>query len=406
MLYAAYELQRQLSRPVRLWANALEQVYSSPYNPLTDTWVGKSVAASAEIMARLTQNYMKPAFGLPTTEVDGQTVSVNEEILLRKPFCNLLRFRRDTLRRDPKVLVVAPMSGHFATLLRGTVEALLPEHDVHITDWIDAREVPLGQGNFDLDDYIDYVIEFCRYLGPDVHIIAVCQPSVPVMGAMSLMAADKDPRQPRSFTLMGGPIDTRISPTTPNDLAMRNSMMWFRQNVISTVPFNYPGAMRRVYPGFLQLTSFISMNLDRHINAHLRQFEHLVKGDDDSAESHRTFYDEYLAVMDLTAEFYLQTIQVVFKEHQLPRGVWVSRGRPIDPSAIETALMTVEGELDDISGVGQTKAAHTLTPNIPGARRAHWEQPRVGHYGIFNGRKWREQIMPRVRSFIRENDVR
>ena len=406
MLYAAYELQRQLSRPVRLWANALEQVYSSPYNPLTDTWVGKSVAASAEIMARLTQNYVKPAFGLPTTEVDGQTVSVNEEILLRKPFCNLLRFRRDTLRRDPKVLVVAPMSGHFATLLRGTVEALLPEHDVHITDWIDAREVPLGQGNFDLDDYIDYVIEFCRYLGPDVHIIAVCQPSVPVMGAMSLMAADKDPRQPRSFTLMGGPIDTRISPTTPNDLAMRNSMMWFRQNVISTVPFNYPGAMRRVYPGFLQLTSFISMNLDRHINAHLRQFEHLVKGDDDSAESHRTFYDEYLAVMDLTAEFYLQTIQVVFKEHQLPRGVWVSRGRPIDPSAIETALMTVEGELDDISGVGQTKAAHTLTPNIPGARRAHWEQPRVGHYGIFNGRKWREQIMPRVRSFIRENDVR
>lgn len=406
MLYAAYELQRQLSRPVRLWANALEQVYSSPYNPLTDTWIGKSVAASAEIMARLTQNYMKPAFGLPTTTIDGQAVAVNEEILLRKPFCNLLRFRRDTLRRDPKVLVVAPMSGHFATLLRGTVEALLPEHDVHITDWIDAREVPLSLGNFDLDDYIDYVIEFCRYLGPDVHIIAVCQPSVPVMGAMSLMAADKDPRQPRSFTLMGGPIDTRISPTTPNDLAMRNSMMWFRQNVISTVPFNYPGAMRRVYPGFLQLTSFISMNLDRHINAHLRQFEHLVKGDDDSAESHRAFYDEYLAVMDLTAEFYLQTIQVVFKEHQLPRGVWVSRGRPIDPSAIETALMTVEGELDDISGVGQTKAAHTLTPNIPGARRAHWEQPRVGHYGIFNGRKWREQIMPRVRSFIRENDVR
>ena len=406
MLYAAYELQRALSRPVRLWANALEQVYSSPYNPLTDTWVGKSVAASAEIMARLTQNYGKPAFGLATTEIDGEKVAVNEEILLRKPFCNLMRFRRDTTRHDPKVLVVAPMSGHFATLLRGTVEALLPEHDVHITDWIDAREVPLSRGNFDLDDYIDYVIEFSRYLGPDVHIIAVCQPSVPVMGAMSLMAADKDPRQPRSFTLMGGPIDTRISPTTPNDLAMRNSMMWFRQNVISTVPFNYPGAMRRVYPGFLQLTSFISMNLDRHINAHMRQFEHLVRGDDDSADSHRDFYDEYLAVMDLTAEFYLQTIQVVFKEHLLPRGVWVSRGRPIEPAAIETALMTVEGELDDISGVGQTKAAHTLTPNIPGARRAHWEQPRVGHYGIFNGRKWREQIMPRVSAFIRENDAR
>jgi poly(3-hydroxybutyrate) depolymerase len=342
---------------------------------------------------------------LKTAQIGNETVAVNEEILLRKPFCQLLRFNRDTTRRDPKVLVVAPMSGHFATLLRGTVEALLPDHDVHITDWADAREVPLSLGNFDLDDYVDYVMEFCRYLGPDVHVIAVCQPSVPVMAAAALMAANKDPRQPRSITLMGGPIDTRVSPTTPNDLAMRNSMMWFRQNVISTVPFTYPGAMRRVYPGFLQLTSFISMNLDRHINAHMRQFEHLVKGDDDSADGHRAFYDEYLAVMDLTAEFYLQTIQVVFKEHQLPRGVWVSRGRTVDPGAIETALMTVEGELDDISGIGQTKAAHALTPNIPGARHVHWEQPRVGHYGIFNGRKWREQIMPRVRDFIRDNDA-
>ena len=403
MLYAAYELHRALAGPVRLWANALEQVYSHPYNPLTDTWFGKSVAASAEIVARLTQNYAKPAFGLRTTRVGNETVAVNEEILVRKPFCQLLRFRRDTARRDPKVLVVAPMSGHFATLLRGTVEALLPDHDVHITDWTDAREVPLAYGNFDLDDYIDYVIELCRYLGPDVHVIAVCQPSVPVMGAASLMAEARDPRQPRSITLMGGPIDTRRSPTLPNDLAMRNSMMWFRQNVISTVPINYPGALRRVYPGFLQLTSFISMNFDRHVNAHMRQFEHLIKGDDDNADAHRTSYDEYLAIMELPPEFSLQTIQVVFKEHQLQRGVWVRRGRKIDPSAIENALMTVEGELDDISGVGQTKAAHALTPNIPGARRMHWEQPRVGHYGIFNGRKWREQIMPRVRDFIRAN---
>jgi poly(3-hydroxybutyrate) depolymerase len=406
MLYYAYEFQRQLARPVRLWANALEQFYSSPYNPLADTWFGKSVAASAEIVARLTQNYAKPEFGLKTTQVGNETVAVNQEILLRKPFCQLLHFHRDTPQRHPKVLVVAPMSGHFATLLRGTVEALLPEHDVHITDWTDAREVPIDKGNFDLDDYVDYIVEFCRYLGPDVHVIAVCQPSVPVMAAAALMAEAKDPRQPKSITLMGGPIDTRLSPTTPNDLAMRNSMMWFRQNVISTVPFNYPGALRRVYPGFLQLTSFISMNLDRHINAHMRQFEHLVKGDDDSADSHRAFYDEYLAVMDLTAEFYLQTIEVVFKEQQLARGTWVSRGRKIDPSFIETALMTVEGELDDISGVGQTKAAHALTPNIPGARHVHWEQPRVGHYGIFNGRKWREQIMPRVRDFIRDNDAR
>ncbi len=410
MLYYAYELQRQLAKPVRIWANTLEQVYSSPYNPLSDTWFGKSVAASAEIVARLTQNYGKPAFGLKTTQVGNETAAVNEEILLRKPFCQLLRFHRDHFhlgngRRDPKVLVVAPMSGHFATLLRGTVEALLPEHDVYITDWVDAREVGLSQGNFDLDDYIDYVIEFCRYIGPDLHVIAVCQPSVPVLAAAALMAEAKDRRQPRSITLMGGPIDSRVSPTTPNDLAMRNSMMWFRQNVISTVPLNYPGALRRVYPGFLQLTSFISMNLDRHINAHMRQFEYLVKGDDDNADSHRAFYDEYLAVMDLTAEFYLQTVEVVFKEHLLPRGEWVSRGRKVDPAAIETALMTVEGELDDISGIGQTKAAHALTPNIPGARHVHWEQPRVGHYGIFNGRKWREQILPRVRDFIRDNDA-
>jgi poly(3-hydroxybutyrate) depolymerase len=403
MLYHAYEFHRQLAQPVRHWANALEQIYSSPYNPLSDTWFGKSVAAGAEIMARLTQNYGKPEFGLKTTQIGNESVAVNEELLLRKAFCDLVRFRRDTTRRDPKVLLVAPMSGHYATLLRGTVEALLPEHDVHVTDWTDAREVPLSDGNFDLDDYIDYIIEFCRYLGPDLHVIAVCQPSVPVLAAASLMAGANDPRQPRSITLMGGPIDTRESPTVPNDLAMRNSMMWFRQNVISTVPLNYPGALRRVYPGFLQLTSFISMNLDRHVNAHMRQFEHLIKGDDDSADGHRAFYDEYLAVMDLTAEFYLQTIEVVFKEHKLPRGTWVSRGRRIDPGAIETALMTVEGELDDISGIGQTKAAHALTPNIPGARHVHWEQPRVGHYGIFNGRKWREQIMPRVRDFIREN---
>ena len=406
MLYHAYEFHRHLAKPVRLWANALEQVYSSPYNPLAETWFGKSVAAGAEIMARLTQNFGKPTFGLKTTLVDNEDVEVNEEILLRKPFCDLLHFHRDTTRRDPKVLVVAPMSGHFATLLRGTVEALLPEHDVFVTDWTDAREVPLTDGNFDLDDYIDYVIAFCRYLGPDVHVIAVCQPSVPVMTAAALMAEARDPRQPKSLTLMGGPIDTRQSPTVPNDLAVRNSMVWFRQNVISTVPLGYPGAMRRVYPGFLQLTSFITMNLDRHVNAHMRQFEHLVKGDDDSADGHRAFYDEYLAVMDLSAEFYLDTIEVVFKNHLLPRGEWISRGRKIDPAAIETALMTVEGELDDISGIGQTKAAHALTPNIPGARHVHWEQPRVGHYGIFNGRKWREQIMPRVRSFIRENDAR
>ena len=406
MLYQAYEFQRQLAKPVRVWANLIEQAYSSPFNPFADTWFGKSMAAGAEIVSRLTQNYGKPAWGLKTTRIDGEEVTVNEEILLTKPFCRLIHFRRDTTKRHPKVLVVAPMSGHFSTLLRGTVEALLPDHDVHVTDWSDAKEVPIADGNFDLDDYIDYVMEFCRYLGPDVHVIAACQPSVPVMAAAALMAEAKDQRQPKSLTLMGGPIDTRQSPTVPNDLAVRNSMMWFRQNVITTVPYGYPGAFRRVYPGFLQLTSFITMNFDRHMNSHMRQFEYLVRGDDDNADGHRAFYDEYLAVMDLSSEFYLQTIETVFKEHSLPRGTWVSRGRKIDLSFIESALMTVEGELDDISGIGQTKAAHALTANIPGARRVHWEQPRVGHYGIFNGRKWREQIMPRVRSFIRENDAR
>ncbi|MBX3498150.1 MAG: polyhydroxyalkanoate depolymerase [Alphaproteobacteria bacterium] len=409
MLYQLYHLNRQLSQPVRMAADWIEEIYSSPYNPWSETRFGKSMAAGAEIVSRLTRDYGEPDFALTSTVIDGHEVAVNEEILVRKPFCNLVRFRRDLAglpaRQDPKVLVVAPMSGHFATLLRGTVQALLPEHDVHITDWIDAREVPLSLGNFDLDDYVDYVQEFVRYIGPPAHVIAVCQPSVPVMGAASLMAAADDPLQPRSVTLMGGPIDTRLSPTVPNDLATRNSMMWFRQAVISNVPLGFPGVMRRVYPGFLQLSSFITMNLDRHINAHLRQFEHLVRGDGDSAEGHRAFYDEYLAVMDLTAEFYLQTIQVVFKEHQLPRGVWVSRGRPIDPSQITVpALMTVEGELDDISGVGQTRAAHALTPNIAPERHVHYEQPGVGHYGIFNGRKWREQIMPRVRNFIRAND--
>jgi len=408
MLYSLYVANRQLSQPVRWAADMLEEFYGSPSNPLSETWFGKSMAAGAEIVSRLTRDYSKPAFGLTATVVDGREVTVNEEIVLRRPFCQLTRFVRDLRelapRNDPKVLLVAPMSGHFATLLRGTVEALLPEHDVYITDWTDARDVPLSEGNFDLDDYIDYVATFLRYIGPGAHVMAVCQPSVPVMGAASLMAAADDPMQPRSITLMGGPIDTRISPTVPNDLAMRNSMMWFRQSVISSVPWGYPGFMRRVYPGFLQLTSFITMNLDRHINAHMRQFEHLVKGDGDPAESHRRFYDEYLAVMDLTSEFYLQTIQVVFKEHQLPRGVWVSRDRKIDPSAISKAgLMTVEGELDDISGLGQTKAAHRLTPNIPTDKHVHLEQKGVGHYGIFNGRRWREQIMPQVRDFIRAN---
>ena len=401
MLYHAYEFQRQLASPVRLWANALEQAYTSPYNPLSETWIGKSVAAGAEIVARLTQNYGKPHFGLATTQIGNETVEVNEEILVRKPFCDLVRFRRDTIRRDPKVLVVAPMSGHFATLLRGTVEALLPEHEVHITDWKDAREVPVTSGDFSLDDYIDCIIAFCRYLGPDVHVIAVCQPSVPVLAAASLMAEAKDPRQPRSLTLMGGPIDPRESPTEVNRVAESRGTEWFRKNCVVKVPLPNPGFMRDVYPGFLQLSGFMAMNMDRHVEAHGEMFRHLVAGDGDSAEKHRDFYDEYLAVMDLTAEFYLQTVDTVFVKHALPKGTMMHRDKPVDLSAIRRcALMTVEGENDDISGVGQTKAAHTLCVNIPDERRAHWMQPKVGHYGVFNGSRFRAEIAPRMKIFI------
>ncbi len=405
MLYQLHEWQKQMAQPLRVVSESLHHLYTHPMNPMAYTRAGRAIAASAEMFERMTRHFAKPAFNLPTTTIDGRTVRVTEEIIERRTFCQLRHFRRDTDRRDPKVLLVAPMSGHFATLLRGTVAALLPAHDVYITDWRDARHVPLSEGSFDLDDYMEYVADYIHALGPDTHVIAVCQPSVPVLGAASLMAAANDPLQARTITLMGGPIDTRINPTTPNDYAMKRTLTWFERSVISRVPAGYAGYMRRVYPGFIQLAGFMSMNLDRHVGAHIGMFNHLIKGDGDSAEGHRRFYDEYLAVMDLTAEFYLQTIQVVFQEHLLPRGAWVSRGRAVRPDLItRPALMTVEGELDDISGVGQTKAAHDLTPGISASRKAHYEQPGVGHYGIFNGRKWREQIMPRIARFIREHD--
>ena len=404
MFYQLHHWHKQAASPLRIGAELTHQLLTHPGNPLSYTNAGRTAAAFAEMFERFTRHFAKPAFGFGHTQVDGRLVAVTEELLERRSFCQLRHFKRDTTRQDPKVLLVAPMSGHFATLLRGTVQALLPAHDVYITDWRDARQVPLAEGNFDLDDYMDYLIDYIHFLGPDCHVIAVCQPSVPVMGAAAQMAADNDPLQPRSITLMGGPIDTRINPTTPNDYAMKRSLTWFERSVISTVPIGFPGFLRKVYPGFVQLAGFVSMNFDRHVGAHMKMFQHLIKGDDDPADAHRRFYDEYLAVMDLTAEFYLQTIQVVFQEHQLPRGQWISRGRPIEPSAItRPALLTVEGELDDISGIGQTRAAHDLTPGIAAARHLHYEQQGVGHYGIFNGRKWREQIMPRVHDFIRAN---
>ncbi len=405
MLYYMKELGEAAMTPMRWAAGATQHVFSHPGLPVSYTRFGRAMAASAELVQRTTKRYGRPDFGLHETVIDGQTVPVREQVVLDHAFCSLRHFQRETVRDDPKVLVAAPLSGHYATLLRGTVEALLPEHDVYITEWRDAREVPLLMGSFDLDDYIDYLISFLDYLGRDTHIVAVCQPSVPVLAAVSIMAAGGSPNQPRSMTLMGGPVDPRRGPTKVSELGVSRPIEWFEQSVIARVPAHYPGFMRRVYPGFLQLTGFMAMNLDRHVGAHMRLFQHLVEGDGDSAEAHRTFYDEYLSVMDLPAEYYLQTLKTVFQDHALPDGTMESRGRAVDPSAIrKTALLTVEGELDDISGVGQTQAAHDLCSRLPRRKRRHHLQHGVGHYGIFNGRRWRDEIRPVVRAFIRKHD--
>lgn len=368
------------------------------------TRMGRAVAAGAELFERSTRRYGKPEFGLHRTWIDGAEVGVQMTTVAQRPFCDLLHFKRDVPRSDPRVLVVVPMSGHYATLLRDTVAALLPDHDVYVTDWQNAAEVSLEHGNFDLDDYIDDVIGFIEKLGPAVHVIAVCQPSVPVLAAISIMAADRHPATPRSMILMGGPIDTRINPTRVNRHAKEHSLAWFERTCISRVPATYPGFMRRVYPGFLQLTSFMAMNAERHLGSALKHFHHLVRGDGESAEAHRRFYDEYLAVMDLPAEFFLQTVKVAFHEHALPCGTMTARGNPVEPQAIrDTALMTVEGELDDISGPGQTVAAHDLCPELPPHKHLHHLQKGVGHFGIFNGRRWRSEILPKVRTFIRDN---
>jgi poly(3-hydroxybutyrate) depolymerase len=404
MLYHLYDLQHAMMSPSRAVAETLQHLFSHPLLPISYTRFGRAIAAGSEIFERSTRRYKKPEFGLDSTVIAGEPVGVELITAARKPFCDLLHFRRDTTREDPKVLLVAPLSGHHATLLRGTAQALLPDHDVYVTDWINACEVPSERGPFDLDDYIDYVIAFLQKLGPDVHVIAVCQPSVPVLAAVSLMAEAKDPAAPRSMTLMGGPIDTRVNPTQVNQLAAARSIEWFEHSVITQVPATYPGFTRRVYPGFLQLTGFMTMNLDRHVGSTMRHYQHLVRGDGESAAGHRRFYDEYLSVMDLTAEFYLQTVKTAFQDHALPLGTMRSRGRKVDPRAIrKTALMTVEGELDDISGVGQTYAAHALCANLPAAKRRHLMQKGVGHFGIFNGKKWRSEILPQVRSFIRQN---
>jgi poly(3-hydroxybutyrate) depolymerase len=368
---------------------------------------GRTVAAACELFERTTRRYDKPGFGLTSTLVDGERVAVSERVIWERPFCRVVSFER-ALRQpkaQPKVLMVAPMSGHHATLLRGTVDTFLPNHQVFITDWVDARHVPLSDGPFGLDDYIDYLIDMFRELGPDLHVMAVCQPSVPVLAAIARMEAEKDPAVPLSMTLMGGPIDTRRSPTAVNALAEKRGIEWFERHCIVKVPPGNPGFWRDVYPGFLQLSGFMAMNIDRHLSAHYEMFKHLVEGDGDSAEKHRDFYDEYLAVMDLTAEFYLETVEKVFQEHLLPRGLLTHHGEPVDVTAIRrTALLTVEGERDDICSVGQTMAAHDLCTGIKPFRKRHHLQPGVGHYGVFSGRRWDTQIYPIVQAHISQND--
>ncbi len=403
--YQLYDFHLAALAPLRLTAETLQQVFSHPLMPLSYTRMGRAMAAGAEMVERSTRRYAKPAFGLTKTMRRGAELGVELTRVAHKPFCDLLRFRRDGDPDDPRVLVVAPMSGHYATLLRDTVSALLPDHDVYITDWTNAAQVPVGRGHFDLDTYIEYLIEFLQFIGPGAHVIAVCQPSVPVLAAASIMGADSHAATPRSMILMGGPIDTRINPTRVNRHAKEHSLEWFERTCISSVPASHPGFMRRVYPGFLQLSSFMAMNADRHLGSALKHFHQLVRGDGEDSGGHRRFYDEYLSVMDLPAEFFLQTIKVAFHDHDLPRGTMMWRGEPVETRAARhTALMTVEGELDDISGPGQTVAAHDLCPSIAPNKRLHHLQKGVGHFGIFNGRRWRGEILPKVSEFIRRAD--
>jgi len=404
-LYWMYEMGQASLNPARAVTDAAKILFENPLNPWSHTQFGKSVAAGCELFERTTRRYGKPEWGLDYTEVEGRRVPIVIRSVWEKPFCRLLNFDRGITaplsKPQPRVLIVAPMSGHYATLLRGTVEAFLPGHDVYITDWADARMVPLSTGRFDLNDYVDYLIDILHVLGGDVHVVAVCQPAVPVLMAVSVMEAENDPCVPLSMTLMGGPIDTRRNPTAVNNLAQERGIEWFRSNVITKVPFPHAGFMRDVYPGFLQLTGFVSMNLDRHVDAHRRLFDNLVKGDGDKVEKHRDFYDEYLAVMDLTAEYYLQTVDQVFVKQSLPKGEMTHRGKPVDPSKIKrVALMTVEGENDDISGLGQTEATHGLCSAIPANRRVHYVQKDVGHYGVFNGSRFRKEIVPRISAFM------
>jgi poly(3-hydroxybutyrate) depolymerase len=408
MLYQLHEMNRTLLSPLIQWAEASSKLFTNPVSPFAHTPFAQRIAAGYELMFRLGKDYEKPAFDITHTEVLGLQTAIIEDVVLEKPFCRLLHFRKDRHTpeladlKQPKLLIVAPLSGHHATLLRDTVRALLPEHDVYITDWTDARMVPIEQGPFHLHNYVYYVQDFIRFLGEGVNVISVCQPTVPVLAAISLMASAGEAVLPKTMTMMGGPIDPRASPTAVNDLATNKPYTWFENNVIYNVPPNYPGYGRRVYPGFLQHAGFVAMNPRRHAQSHWEFYLHLREGDNESAEEHRKFYDEYNAVLDMPAEYYLETIKTVFQDHALPLGTWEIEGKLVRPQDITSvALLTVEGELDDISGPGQTRAAHDLCKNIPTNMQEHYTAPKCGHYGIFSGRRWREMIAPRITEFIK-----
>lgn len=407
MLYQLHELNRSLLNPLIQWAEASSKLFSDPVSPLAYTPFAQPIAAGYELMYRLGKDYEKPHFGISSVSVKGKDVKIIEEVAEEKSFCTLLHFKKDlnakafAALKQPTILLVAPLSGHHATLLRDTVRSLLAEHDVYITDWRDARMVPLTEGPFHLHDYIYYIQDFIRQLGPNLHVISVCQPTVPVLAAISLMASERNPHLPKSMTMMGGPIDPRKSPTQVNNLATEKPYSWFENQVIHSVPASYPGFGRKVYPGFLQHAGFIAMNPGRHAQSHWDFYMHLREGDNESAEEHRKFYDEYNAVLDMPAEYYLETIKTVFQEHRLPLGTWEVEGKLVKPQDIKSvALFTIEGERDDISGLGQTHAAQELCSSIAKANKQQFTAPQCGHYGIFSGRKWREIICPQITDFI------
>jgi poly(3-hydroxybutyrate) depolymerase len=405
MMYYAYQAYSDLMEPVRAVARMAQGAFNDPSNPLRDTSLFRHMAAGAEMVTRATLTHHRPPYGIERVKLGNREVAVTERAALVTPFGTLLNFKKDSDVVQPRVLVVAPLSGHYATLLRGTVETLLPEHDVYISDWHNARDVSLSDGRFGFDEYVDHVIRFLEHLGPGAHVVAVCQPCVQVLTAVALMAESGNKAQPRTMTLMAGPIDCRVNPTEVNNLATGKPIEWFERNLIDTVPQRFKGAGRRVYPGFVQLTAFMSMNMDRHVKAHVELYENIAAGELAKAEATKTFYDEYFAVLDLPAEFYIETVQRVFQEYHLAEGRLVVHGQKVNPKTIRrTALLTVEGEKDDICSVGQTLAAHDLCTGLKPYMRKHHLQPGVGHYGVFNGRRWNTQIYPLVRNLILAHD--